>query len=442
MNQHDQRHHIVIIGGGFGGLNAAKKLGRSVKMRVTLLDKRNFHLFQPLLYQVATGGLSPGDIAYPLREAVSRAKNIEVVAAEAVDILPNEQRIILRDGDLTYDSLIVATGASHHYFGHDEWAEEMPGLKSIEDALFIRRRILLAFETAERETDPQRQQAWLNFVVVGGGATGVEMAGAISELAKETLQEKFTHINPGQSRIILVEGTDRVLNTFPTPLSDKAKKALTEHGVELLTGTLLTDSKNGVITLRDTSSGAETQLTARTIIWAAGVKASYLGPILCQRAGIQPDNLGRVIVNPDMTLPGYSNIFVIGDLAHYAHQMGEPLPGVAQVAMQQGVYVARLLLVRESDKAASPFRYKDKGTLAVIGRNAAVANIGSLHLSGYFAWLIWIFVHISFLIGFDNKLLVMLQWAWYYLARKRGALLITGKDPYPLIEISPHTDKT
>jgi NADH dehydrogenase len=433
MNGTDERHHVVIIGGGFGGLNAARAL-RRVPVRVTLLDKRNFHLFQPLLYQVATGGLSPGDIAYPLRAALGRQKNVEVLAAEAMDIVPDERKVVLRDGELGYDSLIVATGAENYYFGNDQWIGAAPGLKTVEDALYIRRRILLAFEAAERERDPARRRAWLNFVIVGGGPTGVELAGAIAGLARETLRGEFRQIDPSEARIILLEGMERILSTFPEDLSDKAEKKLAERGIEIRTGTLLADIGDGQITSRDTATGEESRLPTRTVLWAAGTKASSLGRALAERTGAELDRAGRVVVAPDLTVAGRPELFVIGDLAHYAHQGDAPLPGVAQVAIQQGVYAARLIEARLKGKTLPPsFRYRDKGTMAVIGRNAAVAMIRSFHLSGFIAWLIWLFVHISFLIGFDNKLLVLIQWAWYYLTRKRGARLITGEDPYPLV---------
>ena len=429
----EERHHVVIVGGGFGGLNAAKAL-RHKPVRVTLIDKRNFHLFQPLLYQVATGGLSPGDIAYPLRAAVSGAKYTEVLAAEVVDILPDQGRVVFRDGELDYDSLIVATGVTNFYFGNDEWESSAPGLKTVEDALYIRRRILLAFEAAERESEQARRQAWLNFVIVGGGPTGVELAGAIAGLARETMVNDFRQFDPRKTRIILLEGTGRILNTFPEELSAKAEKALFKRGIEVYRGTFLTGIDEGCVVIRDAASGEETRLVTHTVLWAAGTKASPIGKILAERTGVSLDRMGRVIVEPDLTVAGYPNLSVIGDLAHYAHQTGEPLPGVAQVAMQQGAYAARLLLARLENKKVAPFKYKDKGTMAVIGRNAAVADLGALHINGFLAWLIWLFVHISFLIGFDNKMLVLIQWAWYYLTRKRGARLITGEPPFPVLD--------
>lgn len=426
-------HHVVIVGGGFGGLSAAKELSRS-PLHVTLLDKRNFHLFQPLLYQVATGGLSPGDIAYPLRAALAKAPNVEVLAAEMVDLLHEKRRIILRDGELAYDTLIVATGATHHYFGRDEWADRASGLKTVEEALYMRRQVLLAFEAAEREDDPERRNAWLTFVVVGAGATGVELAGAIAGLARETLVGEFRRIDPRDAHIILLEGTDRVLSTFPQELSLKAEKALRKKGIDVRKRTLLKDVDEEGAWIRDDETGQETYLPSRTVLWAAGTKASPLGNVLARRVGATLDRMGRVIVEPDLSVPGHPDLFVIGDLAHFAHQSGTPLPGVAQVAIQQGVHAARVIKARLNGRDLASFRYRDKGTMAVIGRNAAVADIGPIHINSFLAWLVWLFVHISFLIGFDNKLLVLFQWAWSYLTRKRGALLITGEDPYPLLK--------
>jgi NADH dehydrogenase len=433
MLEQDGKHHVVIIGGGFGGLNAAKQLMFS-PTRVTLIDKRNFHLFQPLLYQVATGSLSPGDIAYPLRWIVSRAKNIQVLAAEVVDILPVERRVILRDGELSYDNLIVATGATHHFFGHQDWEKSLLGLKTVEDALAIRRQILLAFEAAEREGDPEQQRAWLHFVIIGGGPTGVELAGAIGELARETLKGEFRHIDPGQTQITLLEATDRILQEFPEELSEKAEKALARKGIVLRKGTSFLDINDGLVTIQNKESGKQEKIPARTVLWTAGIKASPIGELLARRVGAQLDRIGRVVVNPDLTVPGYPDVYVIGDLAHYSHQTGTPLPGVAQVAIQQGIYAAKLVQARLREKELPPFKYQDKGTMAVIGRNAAIADLGVLHLSGFIGWIIWAFIHISFLIGFDNKLLVLIQWAWYYFTRKRGARLITGQDPHPLIK--------
>ncbi len=431
-NDTQSRHHVVIIGGGFGGLYAAKSLRRA-PVRVTLLDKRNFHLFQPLLYQVATGGLSPGDIASPLRAVLKKAKNIQVLEAEAIDIDPHDKKVILRDGELEYDSLIVATGVSHHYFGNEAWHKQAPGLKTVEDALDIRRRILLAFETAERETNPDKQRACLNFVIVGGGPTGVELAGALGELANGTLKDDFRNIDPRQAQIMLLEGADRILPTFPPNLSVKAEQSLQKLGVTVRTQTLLTQVGDNAVTVRHVADGIETDIPTLTVLWAAGIKASSMGGVLAARAEASLDRAGRVIAEPDLTVPDFPELFVIGDLAHFAHQEGEPLSGVAQVAMQQGKHVAVLIQKRLRGESSSAFVYKDKGNLAVIGRNAAVAQIGSLHVSGFFAWFVWAFIHISYLIEFDNKLLVLLQWAGNYFTRKRGARLITGDDPFPMV---------
>jgi NADH dehydrogenase len=422
-------HHVVIIGGGFGGLYAAKALRRA-PVQVTLIDKRNFHLFQPLLYQVATGGISPGDIASPLRAVLQRQKNTRVIAAEAVDILPQEKKVVLRDGEISYDSLIISTGVEPYYFGND-WETNAPSLKTVEDALNIRRRIFLAFEAAEREPDPEKQEEWMNFVVIGGGPTGVELAGAIGELAKNTLKDDFRQIRPPESKIILLEGKDRILLAYPPNLSAKAAASLEKLGVTIQTDTFVTKIDGDTVTLQ--RGGNQNEIKSKTIIWAAGVKASPMGHILAERTGVALDRMGRVMVQPDLSLPNCPEIFVIGDLAHYV-QDGQPLPGVAQVAMQQGRYAAHIIFARLNQKGLPAFRYKDKGNLAVIGRNAAVADIRGLQFSGFLAWYIWIFVHIQFLIEFGNKVVVMVQWAWTYFTRKRGARLITGPDPFPLIE--------
>jgi NADH dehydrogenase len=421
--------HIVIVGGGFGGLHAARRLGNA-PVRVTLVDRRNYHLFQPLLYQVATGGLSPGDIASPLRGVLSPYKNIRVLLAEAVDLDPAQRLLIVRNGQLHYDVLVCAAGASHHYFGHDEWAAEAPGLKSVEDALEIRRRILLAFEAAEWEPDPEHRRAWMTFVIVGGGPTGVELAGALGELARGTLPRDFRHIDTRQTRILLIEGMERVLPTYPPDLSAKAAAALARLGVTVQTRSLVTDIQGDIVTVRQGEQ--TTQVRAKTVLWTAAVRASPLGHLLAERTGCALDRAGRVLVQPDLTIPGHPEIFVIGDLAAFLHQDGRPLPGVAPVAMQQGRYVAELIRARLQGRSLPPFRYRDPGSLAVIGRNAAVADFGRLHLSGFPAWLIWVFVHIANLIEHDDRLLVMIQWAWHYFTRKRGARLITGSLPFPL----------
>ena len=430
MKRPEQLHRVVIVGGGFGGLYAARTL-KGAPVQVTLVDKRNFHLFQPLLYQVATGGLSPGDIASPLRSIMKHAGNVRVITAEAVDIRPAEKKLILSDGELEYDSLIVASGVSNHYFGRDELAPAAPGLKSIEDALDIRRRILLAFEAAERETNPEARRAWLTFAIVGGGPAGVELAGALGELARSTLQDEFRSFRPDDARILLVEVADRILSNFPEELSVEAQSSLEGLGVTVLNNTRLADIQGDAVTLLDSKSGREYAVRAQTVLWAAGVRGSALGGILARRTGAELDPAERVVVSPDLSLPDHPEIFVIGDLAHFAHQGGEPLPGVAQVAMQQGEYVARLLQERLEGETPPPFAYRDKGQLAVIGRNAAVAEMGRWRFSGFSAWLVWLFIHMYYLIGYDNKLLVLIQWAWNYFTRKRGARLITGKDPVP-----------
>ena len=431
---------VVIVGGGFGGLYAAQAL-RNSPAAVTLIDRRNFHLFQPLLYQVATGGLSPEDIASPLRGVLKRQKNTRVLTGRVTDLDPARGVVCLEDGaEIGYDSLIVATGANHHYFGRDdEWQELAPGLKTIEDAVTIRRRVLLAFEAAERETDPQRRRALLTFVIVGGGPTGVELAGALGDLTRHTLPGEFRGFDPAETRIILVEGLDRVLTAFPPDLSRAAARALAGLGVQVRTGVLVTDIAADHVIVKD-AAGNSTRIPTYTVLWGAGVRASSLGDVVARRTGAEQDRAGRLTVGPDLSLPGHANIFVIGDLAHY-EQDGAPLPGVAQVAMQQGQYVAGVLRRRRAAQPTPPFRYRDKGILAVIGRHAAVADIGRLHFSGYPAWLIWVFVHINFLIEFDNKLKVMTQWGWNYLTRRQGARLITGEGE-PVWQQLPLADTT
>ncbi|MEO0803774.1 MAG: NAD(P)/FAD-dependent oxidoreductase [Cyanobacteria bacterium J06642_2] len=421
---HQQPHRVTIVGGGFGGLYAAKELGSS-PYHVTLLDRRNFHLFQPLLYQVATGGLSAGDISSPLRAVLNQHKNVQVLMGEMRDIDPDRKRIILTDGELSYDTAIVATGTRHHYFGNDDWEERAPSMKTIEDALEVRRRIFSAFEAAEKETDPVKRQAWLTFVVVGAGPTGVELAGALAELAHGTLVDDFRSINTSDARIILLEGADRVLPPYPIDLSERATRSLETLGVEIRTSTFVTQINDDAVRFR--SGDREGNIATRTTLWAAGVKASKIGRVIAERTGVEIDRTGRVMVAPDLSIPEYPDLFVIGDLAHYAHQdEGKPLPGLAPVAMQQGRYVARLLQQRWKGKTPSSFHYAHQGSLAVIGRHAAVADLGRLKIAGWSAWFVWTFVHIYYLVEFDNKLLVLMQWGWNYFTRKRGARLITG----------------
>ena len=403
---------------------AAQNLGMA-PFAVTLLDRRNFHLFQPLLYQVATGALSPGEVASPLRYVLRKHRNIEVLLAEVMDLDVDGRRVILRDGAIPYDDLILATGSGHHYFGNDQWASVAPGLKTIEDATEIRRRVLLAFENAEREPSLEIRREWLNFVIVGGGPTGVELAGALGEIAKDTLRHDFRHIDSTQSQIQLLEGGDRILGTFPEDLSPKAEAQLRQLGVRTRTGARVIgiDAES----VRFLSGGREECIRTRTVLWAAGVHASPLGKILAERTGALIDNGGRLIMEANLTLPGHPEIHVIGDLASYSHQNGKPLPGVAPVAMQQGSYVAKHLRVLQEGRALPPFRYRDKGNLATIGRNRAVGQIGSLHLSGFPAWFVWVFIHLMYLVEFENRLLVLIEWIYNYVTRNRGARLITGK---------------
>jgi len=418
-------HKVVILGGGFGGLYAAKALRRA-PVAVTVIDRRNFHLFQPLLYQVATGALSPGEIASPLRVVLRRSQNTQVFLGEMVDLDATARRVILKDGEVQYDSLIVAAGSSHHYFGNEQWAQFAPALKTIEDATEIRSRILLAFERAEREPNNAARCAWLTFIVVGAGPTGVEVAGALGEISNDTLRHDFRHINPSEARVLLLEGADRVLPPYPADLSAAAEKALIKLGVRTMTGRVVTAIDEWGVTARH--GDRVEHIAARTVIWAAGVQASPLGQVLAERASAVLDRAGRVMVEPDLTIPGHPEIFVIGDLANFSHQTGKPLPGVAPVAMQQGRYAADLIRKRLTGETAPPFHYRNKGNLATIGRAAAVADFGRIHIAGTAAWLVWLFVHLLYLVEFDNRLLVLIEWAYNYFTHNRGARLITG-DP-------------
>lgn len=425
------KHRVVIVGGGFGGLYAAQRL-KDDGVQVTLIDRRNFHLFQPLLYQVATGGLSPADVASPLRYTLRHHRNLTVLMAEVIGFDPVNGNVILKDGDVAYDSLIVATGSSHYYFGHDEWEDIAPSLKSIEDATKIRGRILRAFEAAERENDPERAKALLTFVIVGAGPTGVELAGALKEIAVDTLRHDFQKINTELARIVLVEGTDRILNTYPQKLSDKAVAALSRFGVEVRTNCMVTDIKPAKVTVKE-SDKLET-IAAHTVLWAAGVKASPLGKTLTEATGAGLDKTGRIKVAPDLSIPGYANIFVIGDLALFDQDPSGPLPGLAPVAMQEGRYVARLIKKRVKGGTTDRFHFHDRGSMATIGRSAAVVNTRWLKFSGYFAWLFWLFVHLMYIVEFENRLLVFLQWAWSYVTRNRSARLITGEVSDPALK--------
>lgn len=428
-------HRVVVVGGGFGGLYAAKSLGNT-PTEVTLIDKRNFHLFQPLLYQVATGTLSPADISSPLRGILSRFKNIKVLMDEVVDLDPQAQKVILCGNEIPYDSLVVATGVSHHYFGNDQWKTTAPGLKTVEDALEMRRRIFMAFEAAEKELDPEKRRAWQTFVIVGGGPTGVELAGAIAELAFNTLKRDFRNIDTTETQILLLEGLDRILPPYPPDLSTKATASLNRLGVTVQTQSMVTDISDHIVTYK--RDGQVETIAAKTILWAAGVKASAMGQILADRTHASLDRSGRVVVEPDLSIAGHPNIFVIGDLAHFAHQGDKPLPGVAPVAVQQGEYVAKLIKKRLQEETLPQFTYVDAGSLAVIGQNSAVVDLGFVRLTGAIAWLAWVFVHIYYLIEFDNKLIVMLQWGWNYFTRNRGARLITGEGS--LIQVEQTAD--
>ncbi len=422
-------HHVVIIGGGFAGLSAAKALRRA-PVRVTLVDRRNFHLFQPLLYQVATGGLSPANISAPLRAVLKRQANARVLLAEVRDIDPDERRIVLDEGELAFDTLIVAAGSRHHYFGHEGWEPLAPGLKSVEDATEIRRRVLLAFERAERERgrSPARLRAHLTFVVVGGGPTGVELAGALAEIARHTLRGDFRAIDPTTAQIVLVEAGGRILPDYPERLSARARDTLAELGVKVATECMVTGVEPERVVVQ--RRGRAIRMPAHTVLWAAGNKASPLGRILAAKAGAELDSIGRVVVAPDLSLPGRPEILVLGDMAHCDGQDGEPLPGVAPVAVQQGTYAAKLVKARLAGGTKEPFRYRNLGTMATIGRAAAVADIGPLHFSGLPAWLTWLFVHLMKLVAFENRLLVLLQWMWSYLTWNRSARLITGPSPF------------
>lgn len=424
-------HRVVIIGGGFGGLRAAQRLA-SAPVQVTLIDRRNYHLFQPLLYQVATGTLSPANIASPLRGLLKRQRNLSVIMAEVCGFDIARQEVLLRRDSacgaaIGFDTLILAAGSGHSYFGHPEWEQFAPSLKSLDDATEIRRRILWAFEAAERCGDPAEVAKWLTFVVVGGGPTGVELVGQLAEIAMHTLKHRFRSIDPARSQIYLVEAVDRILPEFQPDLSAKAQQALVNLGVNVHTSTRVTQVAPQSLSIE--RAGKTQEIAARTIVWAAGVKASPLGRALAEAAGIAADRSGRVPVGPDLTVAGHPELIVIGDMASLNDATGRPLPALAPVAMQQGTYAARLIRERLVGRKLPPFAYHDRGILATIGRWKAVADLRFVRLSGAIAWLAWLFVHLMTLVQFRNRILVFIQWGWNYLTQDRSALLITGKTP-------------
>lgn len=425
-------HHVVIVGGGFGGLRAAQSF-RNKNIQITLIDRRNFHLFQPLLYQVATGSLSPANIAAPLRSILARKKNVEVLLGEVIDLDVKNNAVILKKGHIPYDTLIVSTGSENNYFGHQHWEAHAPGLKTIEDAITIRKRILSAFEEAEKEGDPGEIVKWLTFVIIGAGPTGVELAGALAEIARKSLKHDFRSIHPEQARIILVDGLDYVLSTYPSSLSVKAELSLKKLGVEVHKRTLVSDIQPDSVTIQ--SGDKFDTIPTRTVLWAAGVKSSSLASTLHKKTGVELDKQKRVIVNDDLSVAGNPNIFVMGDLAHFKHGLDQPLAGVAPVAMQQGKYIAKKIESDLKAKAMKPFRYKDVGSMATIGRASGIAVIGRFRFSGYLAWLIWLFIHLMQMVRFENKVLIFLQWSWHYLTWNRSARLITDVKQHSAPEV-------
>jgi NADH:quinone reductase (non-electrogenic) len=423
-----ERWKVVIVGGGFGGLCAAQAL-KSDSIEVTLIDRRNHHLFQPLLYQVATGSLSAGEIAAPLRSVLCQQKNTRVLLGTVEDVDPVSKRVFLADGDsIAYDSLIVAAGSQTSYFGHDEWRQWAPSLKSIEEATSVRHKILYAFEVAERMPDPVERRAWLTFVIVGAGPTGVELAGAIGEIARQTLRDDFRSIHPEDAQIILMDGAPRVLMAFPEDLAHKAERSLSKLGVQVKGGAMVRNIDRDGLDIEIDKRNE--RIAAKTVIWAGGVAASPLGKLLASRTKAETDKGGRVKVRPDLTIPNFPDIYVVGDLANAADAKGNPLPGVAQVAMQGGTYAAKSILRKTKGQAPlPPFKYFDKGSLAVIGRASAVANVFGVHVSGLVAWLIWAVIHLMYIVNFQSRILVFMQWAIQDLTFNRGARLITGTAP-------------
>ena len=418
-------HRVVIVGGGFAGLNAARALRRA-PVSVTLVDRRNFHLFQPLLYQVATGGLSPANIAAPLRSIVENQQNCEVLLGDVSSFDVSNRLVHFNGMQLAYDTLIVAAGARDNYFGHPEWERFAPGLKTIEDATNIRHRVLTAFELAERESDLERRRRLLTFVIVGGGPTGVELAGTLAEIARHTLKHEFRHIDPSDAQILLVEAGDRILAAYPPDLSEKAQRSLERLGVVVRTKTMVADVVADHVLVN--FGGAQEKHASHTVIWAAGVAASPLTAALAEATGAKLDRTGRIFVEPDLSLPGHPEVLVLGDMANYSHQGGKPLPGVAPVAIQEGKFVAKLITARLKGRPLPAFHYRNLGNLATIGRSAAVAEFGKLHVSGFLAWMMWLLIHLMNLVSFRNRLLVLMQWAWNYVTFDRSARLITGPD--------------
>ena len=429
-------HRVVIVGGGFAGLYTGKNLGSDPGVDVTLIDRRNFHLFQPLLYQVATGQLSPGEIAQPLRAVLRKQRNTTVLLGEARTIHPDRREVLLSDGGLIpYDSLVVATGARHAYFGHDEWAPFAPGLKTIEDAIEIRRRILIAFEAAEREADLERRREWMTFVVVGGGPTGVELAGSLGEIANDTLRGDFRTIDASDARVLLIEALDRILPSYPEPLSRSAVQQLERLGATVRTNNRVTAIDESCVVV-ETPEGP-LRIPTRTVLWAAGVQASSFGRAVAEAVGVETDRAGRIAVDPHLTIPGHPEILVLGDLNVAMRRSGKPVPGVAPAAIQEGSYAARLLRRRARGEPMEPFRYRDKGDVATIGRLSGVADIRWLgrfgHISGFLAWLMWLAIHIFYLIGFANRVVVTIRWAWSFFTHGRGTRLITEGELLPPI---------
>jgi len=417
-------HRVLVLGGGFAGLVAAQTL-KGADVDITLLDKRNFHLFQPLLYQVATGSLSPAEIAAPIRAVLSRQKNVEVLLGEAVDIDPQAKKVILADGDaFPYDTLIIATGSQTSYYGNDQWRENAPSLKSVEEATKMRHKLLYAFERAERADTVEEERAWLNFVIVGAGATGLELAGALAEIAHHTLKHDFRRIRPQEARIILIEGGPRVLSPYPEDLSAKAEKLVKSLGVEIMLGAMVTNiDADGVNYVHGEASGL---VPARTVFWAGGVTATPFARKVAERLNAETDRAGRLKVNFDLTVPNHPEIFVLGDLALANDATGNPLPGVAQVAIQGGRYAGKLIKARLAGRSLPSFKYFNKGDMAVIGRAAAVANIFGIHVSGFIAWCIWLFIHLIYIVEFQSRIIVFIQWGFLYLSFNRSARLITG----------------